>query len=62
MFVSCAPRSEKIEGVQQFWNDLIQCVGSFWINEHVAAFKDLNARVCGEVGEGIKHHESILRF
>ena len=51
MFISeYGPGSEKIE---EFWNKLSECVGSFGRNESVVVLGDLNTRVGNEVIEGI---------
>ena len=55
MFISAyGPGSEKSEGeIEEFWNELSECVGSFGRNESVVVLGDLNARVGNEVIEGI---------
>ena len=55
MFISAyGPGSEKSEEeLEEFWNELSECVGSFDINESVVVLGDLNARVGNEVIEGI---------
>ena len=46
--------SEKSEKeIEEFWNELSECVGSFGRNESVVVLGDLNARVENEVIEGI---------
>lgn len=44
---------EKEEVIDQFWNDLSDCVGSFCRNEYVVVLGDLNAKVGNEIVEGI---------
>ena len=44
-------RSE--EAIEEFWNELSKCVGSFGRNELVVVLGDLNAREGNEVIEGI---------
>ena len=52
MFISAyGPGSE--EEIDEFWNDLSECIGSFSRNESVVVLGDLNARVGNEVIEGI---------
>ena len=55
MFISpYGPGSEKSEEViEEFWNELSECVGSFGRNESVVVLVDLNTRVGNEVIEGI---------
>ena len=55
MFISAyGPGSEKSEvEIEEFWNELRECVGSFGRNELVVVLGDLNARVGNEVIEGI---------
>ena len=55
MFISAyGPGSEKSEvEIEEFWNELSECVGSFGRNESVVLLGDLNARVGNEVIEGI---------
>ena len=55
MFISAnGPGSEKSEEeIEEFWNELSECVGSFGRNESVVVLEDLNARVGNEVIEGI---------
>ena len=55
MFISaCGPGSEKSEvEIEEFWNELSECFGSFGRNESVVMLGDLNARVGNEVIEGI---------
>ena len=60
MFISVyGPGSEKSEvEIEEFWNELSECVGSFGRNESVVVLGDLNARVGNEVIEGIdRRHE-----
>ena len=47
MFISAyGPGSEKREEeIEEFWNELSQCVRSFGRNESVAVLGDLNARM-----------------
>ena len=48
------PGSEKSEvEIEEFWNELSECVGSFGRNESVVVLGNLNARVGNEVIEGI---------
>ena len=48
------PGSEKSEvEIEEFWNEVSECVGSFGRNESVVVLGDLNARVGNEVIEGI---------
>ena len=48
------PGSENSEEeMEEFWNELSECVGSFGRNELVVVLGDLNARVGNEVIEGI---------
>ena len=55
MFISAyGPCSEKSEEeIEEFWNELSECVGSFGRNVSVVVLGDLNARVRNEVIEGI---------
>ena len=55
LFISSyGPGSEKSEEeIEEFWNELNECVGSFCRNESVVVPGDLNARVRNEVIEGI---------
>ena len=55
MFVSAyGPVSEKSEEeIEEFWNELSECVGSFGRNESVVVLGYLNARVGNKVIEGI---------
>ena len=55
MFISAyGPGSEKNqEEIEEFWNEISECVGSFGRNEWVVVLGDLNARVGNEVIEGI---------
>ena len=39
--------------IEEFWNELSECVGSFGRNESVVVLVDLDARVGNEVIEGI---------
>ena len=41
------------EEIEEFWNELSKCVGSFGRNESVVVLGDLNARVGNEVIKGI---------
>ena len=41
------------EDIEEFWNELSECVGSFGRNEPVVVLGDLNTRVGNEVIEGI---------
>ena len=41
------------EEIEEFWNELSECVGGFGRNESVVVLGDLNARVGNEVIEGI---------
>ena len=45
MFISAyGPGSEKSEvEIEEFWNGLSECVGSFGMNESVVVLVDLNA-------------------
>ena len=47
VFISAyGPGSEKSEDeIEEFWNELSECVGSFGRNESVVVLVDLNARV-----------------
>ena len=47
VFISAyEPGSEKSEEeIEEFWNELSECVGSFGRNESVVGLGDLNARV-----------------
>ena len=46
MFISAyGPGSEKSEAIEEFWNELSQCVGSFGRNVSMVVLGDLNARV-----------------
>ena len=48
------PGSEKSEEeIEEFWNELSECVGSFDMNVSVVVLGDLNAKVGNEVIEGI---------
>ena len=55
VFISAyGPGSEKSEEeIEEFWNELSECVGSFGRNESVVVLGDLNATVGNEVIEGI---------
>ena len=55
MFISAyGPGSEQSEEkIEEFWNELSECVWSFGRNESVIVLEDLNARVGNEVIEGI---------
>ena len=55
VFISAyGPGSEKSEvEIEEFWNELSECVGSFGRNESVVVLGDLNAKVGNEVIEGI---------
>ena len=55
MFISAyGPGSEKSEEeIEEFWNKLTECVGSFGRTESVVVLADLNARVGNEMIEGI---------
>ena len=55
MFISAyEPGSEKSEEeIEEFWNELSECVGSFGRNESVGVLGDFNARMGNEVIEGI---------
>ena len=54
MFISAyGLGSKKSEEIEDFWNELSECVGSFGRNESVTVLGDLNARVGNEVIEGI---------
>ena len=55
MFISAyGPGIEKSEEeIEEFWNELSECVGSFGRNASVVVLGDLNARVGNEVTEGI---------
>ena len=55
MFISAhGPGSEKSEvEIEELWNELSECVGSFGRNESVVMLGDLNARVGNEVIAGI---------
>ena len=54
VFISTyGPGSEKSEEeIEEFRNELSECVGSFATNESVVVLTDLNARVGNEVIEG----------
>ena len=41
------------EEIEEFWNELSECVGCFGRNKSVVVLGDLNARVGNEVIEGI---------
>ena len=55
VFISAiGPGSEKSEAeIEQFWNELSECIGSFGKNESVVVLGDLNARVGNELIEDI---------
>ena len=55
MFISAyGPGSVKsVDEIEEFWNELSECVGSFGRNESVVVLGDLNSRVGNEVIEGI---------
>ena len=54
MFISAyVPGSEKSEEIEEFWNELSECIWNFGRNESVIVLGDLNARVGNEVIEGI---------
>ena len=55
MFISAyGPGREKSEEeIEEFWNELSECVGSFGSNESVLVLGELHARVGNEVIEGI---------
>ena len=55
VFISAyGPGSEKSEDeIEEFYNELSECLGSFGRNESVVVLGDLNARVGNEVIEGI---------
>ena len=55
VFISAyGPGSEKSkEEIEEFWNELSECVRIFGRNESVVVLGDLNARVGNEVIEGI---------
>ena len=55
MFISAyGPGSEKSEvEIEEFWDELSECVGSFGRNESVVVLGDLNAIVGNEGIEGI---------
>ena len=55
VFISAyGPGSEESEEeIEEFWNELRKCVGSFGRNKSVKVLGDLNARVGNEVIEGI---------
>ena len=55
VFISAyGPGSEKSEvEIEEFWNELSECVRSFGRTESVVVLGDLNARVGNEVIEGI---------
>ena len=55
MFISAyGPGSEKSEvEIEEFWNELSECAGSFGRNKSVVVLGDLNVRVGNEVIEGI---------
>ena len=52
--------SEKSEvEIEEFWNELSKCVGSFCRNESMVVLGDLNARVGNEVIEGIVGRQGV---
>ena len=55
MFISAyGPGSEKCEvEIEEFWNELSECVGSCSRNKSVVVLGDLNTSVGNEVIEGI---------
>ena len=54
MFISAYGQGrEKSEEIEEFWNELSDCVGSFGRNVSVVVLGDLNARVGNEVIEEI---------
>ena len=58
MFISAyGPGSDKSEvdeeEIEEFWNELSECVRSFGRNESVVVLGDLNAGMRNEVIEGI---------
>ena len=55
VFISAyGPGSEKSEEeIEEFWNELSECIGSFGRNESVVVLGNSNARVGNEVIEGI---------
>ena len=55
VFISAyGPGSEKSkEEIEEFWNELSECVGCFGRNKSVVVLGDLNTRVGNEVIEGI---------
>ena len=55
VFISAyGPGSEKSEvEIEEFWNELSECIGSFGRHESVVVLGDLNAGVGNEVIEGI---------
>ena len=63
MFISAyGPGSEKSEvEIEEFWNELSECVGSFGRNKSVVVLGDLNARVGNEVIEGIVGRHGVPR-
>ena len=46
--------------IEEFWNELSECVGSFGRNELVVVLGDLNARVGNKVIEGIVGWHGVL--
>ena len=53
-YIALNSGSEKSEEeIEEFWNELSECVKSFGRNESVVVLGDLNARVGNEVIEGI---------
>ena len=63
MFISAyGPGSEKSEEqIEEFWNELSECVGSLGMNESVVVLGDLNARARNEVIEGIVGRHGVPR-
>ena len=55
------PGSEKSEEeIEEFWNELSECVGSFGNNESVVVLGDLNTRVGNEVIKGVMVRFAIM--
>ena len=63
MFIPAyGPGSEKgEEEIEEFWNELSECVGSFGMNESVVVLGDLNARVGNEAIDGIVGRHGVPR-
>ena len=61
MFISAyRPGSEKSEvALEEFWNELSECVASFGRNESVVVLGDLNDRVGNEVIEVIVGQDGV---